>query len=272
MQDYELLELLLTFAIPYSDVKPLAKRVIEHFGSFTQVLDATPEALMEVIGIKEYSAILIRLVKACSEYALKSEALKRQPIKSLDNLVEYCRASMGGLPDEQFRVIFFNSQNEVIAEEIVQEGTVNQTVVYPRKVLELALKHKATGLILVHNHPSGNLTPSAADRELTRALVKAGQSPQPDGPRPPDHRPPRLFQPGGTEYVVEDFGEGARTLTGPAPSPNPSPNPYKGWRVRGGAQLSNPIVKGRFANEPEPSAHYANAEFRRPQAALLKPQ
>ena len=115
-------------------------------------------------------------MKACSEYDLKAEALKRQKIKSLDTLVDYCRTSMGGLPDEQFRVIFLNSQNEIIAEEIVQEGTVNQTVVYPRKVLELALKHKATGLILVHNHPSGNLTPSAADLELTRALVKAGQA------------------------------------------------------------------------------------------------
>jgi DNA repair protein RadC len=176
LQDYELLELLLTFAIPYSDVKPLAKSLIQHFGSFNQVFDATPEALMEATGLREYSAVLIKLVKACSDFALKAEALKRQPIKSLDNLVDYCRASMGGLPDEQFRVIFLNSQNEIIAEEIVQEGTVNQTVVYPRKVLELALKHKATGLILVHNHPSGNLTPSAADQELTRALVKAGQT------------------------------------------------------------------------------------------------
>ena len=176
LQDYELLELLLTFAIPYSDVKPLAKGLIEQFGSFTQVMDATPEALMEFTGLREYSAVLIKLVKACSDFALKAEALKRQPIKSLDNLVDYCRASMGGLPDEQFRVIFLNSQNEVIGEEIVQEGTVNQTVVYPRKVLELALKHKATGLILVHNHPSGHLTPSAADQELTRALVKASRS------------------------------------------------------------------------------------------------
>jgi DNA repair protein RadC len=176
LQDYELLELLLTFAIPYSDVKPLAKRLIEHFGSFNQVFDATPEALMEVTGLREYSAVLIKLVKACSEYALKAEALKRQPIKSLATLVDYCRTAMGGLPDEQFRVIFLNSQNEIIAEEIVQEGTVNQTVVYPRKVLELALKHKATGLILVHNHPSGNLTPSAADQELTRALVKASRA------------------------------------------------------------------------------------------------
>jgi DNA repair protein RadC len=176
LADYELLELLLTFAIPYSDVKPLAKRLIEHFGSFNRVLDATPEALMEFMGLREYSAVLIKLVKACSETYLKEEALKRQQIKSLTNLVDYCRTSMGGLPDEQFRVIFLNSQNEIIAQEIVQEGTVNQTVVYPRKVLELALKHKATGLILVHNHPSGNLTPSASDVELTRALVKASRA------------------------------------------------------------------------------------------------
>jgi DNA repair protein RadC len=176
LQDYELLELLLTFAIPYSDVKPLAKRLIEHFGSFNQVFDAPAEALMEFTGLREYSAVLVKLVKACSEYTLKAEALKRQQLKSLGSLVDYCRASMGGLPDEQFRVIFLNSQNEVIAEEIVQEGTVNQTVVYPRKVLEFALKHKASGLILVHNHPSGNLTPSAADQELTRSLIKASRS------------------------------------------------------------------------------------------------
>ncbi len=176
LQDYELLELLLTFAIPYSDVKPLAKQLIQHFGSFTRVLDATPEALMEVQGVRDYSATLIRLVKACAEYSLKEEVLGRPRISSLSALVDYCRTAMGGLPDEQFRVIFLNSQNEIIAEEIVQEGTVNQTVVYPRKVLELALKHKASGLILVHNHPSGSLTPSAADQELTRSLVKASRS------------------------------------------------------------------------------------------------
>ena len=176
LQDYELLELLLTFSIPYSDVKPLAKQLIQHFGSFTRVLDAAPEALLEVQGVREYAATLIRLVKACAEYYLKEEVLERPRISSLSALVDYCRTAMGGLPDEQFRVIFLNSQNEIIAEEIVQEGTVNQTVVYPRKVLELALKHKASGLILVHNHPSGNLTPSAADLELTRSLVKASRS------------------------------------------------------------------------------------------------
>ncbi len=176
LQDYELLELLLTFAIPQADLKPLAKQLIQHFGSFTRVLDASPEALMEIKGVRDNSATLIRLVKACAEYYLKEEVLERPSISSLSALVDYCRTAMGGLPDEQFRVIFLNSQNEIIAEEVVQEGTVNQTVVYPRKVLELALKHKACGLILVHNHPSGNLTPSAADLELTRSLVKASRS------------------------------------------------------------------------------------------------
>ena len=176
LQDYELLELLLTFAIPYSDVKPLAKNLIAHFGSFGQVLDATPEALMEFMGLKEYSACLINLVKACHEVYLKEEALKRQRILSLDVLVDYCRTAMGGLKDEQFRVLYLNSQNEIIAEEILQEGTVNQTVVYPRKILELALKHKASGLILVHNHPSGNTTPSASDKELTQTVVRASKA------------------------------------------------------------------------------------------------
>ena len=131
---------------------------------------------MEVIGLTENSATLLPLVKACAAHYLKQEVLQRPRLSSLSALVDYCRTSMGGLADEQFRVIFLNSQNEIMAEEIVQEGTVNQTVVYPRKVLELALKHKATGLILVHNHPSGNLTPSAADLDLTRSLVKSSHA------------------------------------------------------------------------------------------------
>jgi len=176
LQDYELLELLLTYALPRRDVKPLAKALLDQFGSFTGIMDAPPEALMETMGLTENSAALIRLVKACAEYYLQEEVLQRRKIPSLAALVDYCRTAMGGLTDEQFRVLFLNSQNEIIAEEIIQEGTVNQTVVYPRKVLELALKHKATGLILVHNHPSGHLAPSAADQELTRALVNASRS------------------------------------------------------------------------------------------------
>jgi DNA repair protein RadC len=185
LQDYELLELLLTFAIPYSDVKPLAKALITHFGSFAQVLDAPMEALLEVRAqdtrgrtqrLTEFNATLISLIKATLETYLREEALKRQRILSLDVLVDYCRTAMGGLKDEQFRVLYLNSQNEIIAEEVLQEGTVNQTVVYPRKILELALKHKATGLILVHNYPSGNLNPSTSDEELTQTIVKASSA------------------------------------------------------------------------------------------------
>ena len=176
LKDFELLELLLTYAIPYSDVKPLARNLIAYFGSFAQVIDALPDALMEFMGLQEYAACLIHLVKACHEVYLKEEALKRQHIPSLELLVDYCRTTMGGLKDEQFRVLYLNSQNEIIAEEILQEGTVNQTVVYPRKILELALKHKATGLILVHNHPSGNLSPSISDREMTHAIVKTSSA------------------------------------------------------------------------------------------------
>jgi DNA repair protein RadC len=185
LQDYELLELLLTFAIPMSDVKPLAKALIARFGTLGQVFDASMEALLEVRAqdtrgrtqrLTELSATLILMVKAAAEAYLKEKALERQSIPSLEVLVDYCRTAMGGLKDEQFRVLYLNSQNEIIAEEILQEGTVNQTVVYPRKILELALKHKATGLILVHNHPSGNLNPSASDRELTKTVVKASQA------------------------------------------------------------------------------------------------
>lgn len=176
MEDYELLELLLTFAIPYSDVKPLAKGMIAYFGSFSQVLDAPPQVLMQFMGVKEYPATLIHLVKACIELYLKREALKRQRIPSLTALIDYYRTSMGGLKDEQFRVLFLNCQNEIIAEEIIQEGTINQTAVYPRKVLELALNHKAASLILVHNHPGGSLPPSVADQELTQVIVRAGRA------------------------------------------------------------------------------------------------
>jgi DNA repair protein RadC len=176
MEDFELLELLLTYAIPYSDVKPLAKGLIEYFGSCSQVLDAPPQVLMGFMGVKEYSAALIHLVKSFVELYLKREALKLKRIPTLASLIDYYRASVGCLKDEQFRVVFLNSQNEILAEEVIQEGTINQTAVYPRKVFELAMHHKAASLILVHNHPSGNLSPSVVDQELTKVIVRAGHA------------------------------------------------------------------------------------------------
>ncbi len=175
-EEYELLELLLTFAMPYSDVKPMAQKLVAHFGSFGEVLDASPRDLAACKCLKGSSIPLIHLVKSCLEVYLREKTLKRQNVPSLEQLIKYCRTTMGGLKEEQFRVLYLNGESEILAEEVIQEGTVNQTVVYPRKIIELALKHKASGLILVHNHPSGNPNPSVSDRELTRSVTRISRA------------------------------------------------------------------------------------------------
>jgi len=173
--DYEAIELLLTYAILRKDVKPTAKLLVERFGGFKGVMDASIEELETVQGVGRNTAILIRMIKACSERYLREKVLHKPTISSPNDLLDYCRQSMEGLRDEQFRVIFLNSKNEVITDEVIQEGTVDQSAVYPRKIIERALNHKATALIFVHNHPSGDPSPSLQDRELTRGLVSMAQ-------------------------------------------------------------------------------------------------
>jgi DNA repair protein RadC len=175
-QDYEVLELLLTYAIPRRDVKPLSKELIVKFRDFQGVLDAPVEELAAFPGLGEHSAILLKLARECSDLYLKKKALKDRRVCRSPELINYCRMSMGGLKDEQFRVVFLNTQNEIIEIEIIQEGTIDQSVVYPRKVLERALYHKAAALIFVHNHPGGNTRPSYADKEITKTLVDAAKS------------------------------------------------------------------------------------------------
>lgn len=175
-QDYEALELLLTYAIPRRDVKPLAKALLKRFDSFRGVLDATKEELMELKGIKENAAVYIGALKECASLYLKDDILRRKQISSTSVLLDYCRLAMSGLKDEQFRTVFLNSQNEVIAEEVMGEGTVDQSAVYPRKIMERALFHKATALIFVHNHPGGSSKPSTDDKRLTEDLVRAARS------------------------------------------------------------------------------------------------
>ncbi len=170
-EDYEIMELLLSFCIPRKDTKPLAKRVLSQFGSLPGVLDASFEDLKQIKGLGELSAVLIKVTRRLIELYMKEEIFnKEKRLSSPKEVVRYCRASMGGLKDEQFRAIYLNSQNQVIQEVVIQEGTVDQAVVYPRKVLEHALRLKATGVIIVHNHPSGTLQPSRSDIELTRRL------------------------------------------------------------------------------------------------------
>jgi DNA repair protein RadC len=174
--DYEALELLLGYAIPRRDVKPLAKALIERFGGFQGVMDASLEDLVTVPGLGEHSSILLKVTKECSNLYLKRRVVKKPKICCAPDLINYCRMTMAGLKDEQFRVVFLNTQNEIIEIETIQEGTIDQSVVYPRKVMERALYHKAAAMIFVHNHPGGKVRPSYADKEITTALISAAKS------------------------------------------------------------------------------------------------
>ena len=171
-RDYEALELLLTYAIPRRDVKPLAKALVKRFGSIKGVLDATEEELCSVKGVKENSATFVLALKGAAVLYRRCALSGGQKVSSTGELLDYLDTAMGGLRDEQFRVVFLNSQNEVIADEVLGEGTINQSAVYPRKVIERALLNKAAGLILVHNHPGGSVKPSPQDIRLTKDLVR----------------------------------------------------------------------------------------------------
>ncbi len=174
--DYELLELLLTYAIPRRDVKPIAKELIKRFGSLSGVLDAGQKELEEISGIGPFSAILIRMVKEiCSVYL--GEGLKgRDVLSSPKAVVDFVRMKLSGLPYEAFMVIYLNTKNEVLNWEVIQEGTVDRAVVFPRRIIEGALAQHASGLILVHNHPSGHHSPSEEDQYLTRTIVGAART------------------------------------------------------------------------------------------------
>jgi len=172
-REYEALELMLTYAIAQKDVKPLARDLLDRFGSFQKVLEAPVSELKNVHGIGEHAAILINFSRQCTQYYLRRTIQKREIISSPNDLVDYCKAAMSHLGDEQFRVVYLNAKNEIIRDDVLQEGTVDQTAVYPRKIIEQALKLKAVALILVHNHPSGNPEPSLQDRQLTSSITAA---------------------------------------------------------------------------------------------------
>ena len=175
LQDYEILELLLFYAIPQGDVKPRAKDLLKRFGTLKGVLDADPGDLREISGVGPHSSLLFKIVKDIGTLYLRQSAEMKEQISSTKELIDYCLSSMGGLKDEHFAVIYLNARNRIIQVETIQEGIVNQAVVYPRKVLEKALEHKASALILVHNHPSGHVRPSDADIRLTRVLQDAAR-------------------------------------------------------------------------------------------------
>lgn len=170
--DHEVLELLLTYGIARKDVKPLAKDLLGRFGALHRVLTASCEELVTVKGVSTATAALLMLAGDCGRLCLRAEAARGFSVSSPKALYEYCRAEVGNRRDEQFRCFFVDSRNRLLAEEVLHEGTVDQTAVYPRKVFERALAHRATGVLFVHNHPSGSLEPSPHDLELTRSLVR----------------------------------------------------------------------------------------------------
>ena len=176
LPDYELLELLLTFAIPRSDVKPLAKQLIARFGSFAEVIAADPERLMEVKGVKQNTAIALIAVRAAAARLLKGGLAERPLLGSFNTVIDYCRAAMAFDATERFRILFLDKKNRLLADEVQQRGTVDHTPVYPREVVKRAIELGATALILVHNHPSGDPTPSRADIAMTKEVVAAAKT------------------------------------------------------------------------------------------------
>jgi DNA repair protein RadC len=175
LADYEVIELLLTFAIPRRDTKPIAKELFRRFRNIQGIMEAPREELMEVQGVGENAAFLIKFFLEAPSYYLRERIKKREYLHSAADVIEYLKVSMMSLKHEVFRVIFLNAKNEIITSENLHEGTLNHALVYPRKIIEKALHFNASGLIFVHNHPSGHAKPSPQDHEITRNLVFAAR-------------------------------------------------------------------------------------------------
>jgi DNA repair protein RadC len=171
VSDYELIELILFRTIPQRDLKPLAKELIAMFGSFGEVVAAPQLRIEEVKGIKEATATDLKIVHAAASRLAKGKVHKKPVLSSWSSVLEYCRTAMAFADKEQFRILFLDKRNQVIADEVQQTGTVDHTPVYPREVVKRALELSATALILVHNHPSGDPTPSRSDIVMTEAII-----------------------------------------------------------------------------------------------------
>jgi len=171
LSDYELLELVLFRALPRRDVKPLAKTLIAKFGSFAEVVHAPEARLREISGLGDAAVTEMKLIAATASRVAKGQVKQRTMLSSWSNVIDYCRTAMAFADKEQFRILFLDKRNQLIADELQQVGTVDHTPVYPREVVKRALELSATAIILVHNHPSGDPTPSQADIQMTKSIV-----------------------------------------------------------------------------------------------------
>lgn len=176
MPDYELLELVLFRAIPRQDVKPLARRLIDRFGDFNRVLSADPTRLTEVEGVGPAVVTELKIVEAAAQRLARARIIRRPVLSDWQALLDYCHTAMAHRETEQFRVLFLDRKNVLIADEEQSRGTVDHVPVYPREIIKRALELNASALILVHNHPSGDPTPSNSDIAMTARIAQAGDT------------------------------------------------------------------------------------------------
>ncbi len=175
LPDYELLELILFMAIPRKDVKPIAKMLIDRFKNMNGILNASLNDLQSVNGISHNTAVAIRAIRMAGLKLLQQDMMERPVLSSWQRLIDYVSAAMANENKEHFRLLFLNKKNEIIADEVQQSGTVDHTPAYPREIMKRALELGATAIILVHNHPSGDPSPSDADVQMTKAIQAAAK-------------------------------------------------------------------------------------------------
>ena len=175
LPDYELLELILFMAIPRRDVKPLAKELLARFGNLAGVLNAPLPELQKFDGLSDNTITALKAIQSAAFRMMKQEIMQKPILNSWARLMDYCAATMAHEQKEHFRILFLNKKNELIADEIQQTGTVDHTPAYPREIMKRALELGATAIILCHNHPSGDATPSEADIDMTYAIKAAGE-------------------------------------------------------------------------------------------------
>ena len=176
LADHELLEMALFLAVPRSDTKPVAKRLLARFGSFAGAISATPPELAAVDGMGQASATALKLVQAAAQRLVRAEATQRPVLSNWDALMGYLNAAMARERVEQVRILFLDSRNRLLADEVASRGTVNHAPVYPREVVRRALELQAAAIIIAHNHPSGDPTPSRDDVAMTRQIVDAASA------------------------------------------------------------------------------------------------
>jgi DNA repair protein RadC len=175
MPDYELLEMVLFRVIKRGDTKPVAKALMARFGSFAEVVSAPANLLMEVEGVGPSTATELKLIRAAALRLSKGAVANRPVLGSWNAIIDYCRAAMAFDDIEKFRLLFLDKKNQLIADEVQQQGTVDHTPVYAREVVKRALELSASAIILVHNHPSGDPTPSLADIDMTKKIILAAE-------------------------------------------------------------------------------------------------